>query len=461
MCAQVTSVDANSSWAAYEPNNDAPWDIRRVVHLHRRAGFGAPWDVLQRDLQAGPRAAVDRLLHGHTPDEQRSKEFEQMSRTIGDAAMASGSPGRLKAWWIYRMLFSPDPLGERLTLMWHNHFATSNRKVQDLVRMRQQNELLRKHCRAPFPELLAAVIKHPALLMWLDADSNRKGQPNENLARELMELFTLGIGNFTEADVKEAARALTGWTIIGKEFGVQKKRHDSGEKTVLGQTAPLDGDDLLELLIGQPATSYRLAWRICQTFMGEDVVDEQALSQLAEAIARNGLDIGWGVETVLRSQLFFSPRNLRSRVIGPIQYIVGSLRAMELCHPPPSTLLLAEWSARMGEDLFYPPNVGGWSLGRAWLGTRTVIARGNFAHALAAGKLWNPTMESDFEKLLQIHEVDSSLEAVAAWLTTLLWGEAPIEVIEPIVSHIQLKRPMRPFANLISQLLARPENQLG
>ena len=130
-----------------------------------------------------------------------------MARIIGDAACASNDADRLKAWWLYRMLLSPDPLGERLTLLWHNHFATSNRKVQDLVFMREQNELLRKHALAPFGELLAAVVKHPAMLVWLDADSNRAGHPNENLARELMELFTLGIGHYTEADVQAAARA--------------------------------------------------------------------------------------------------------------------------------------------------------------------------------------------------------------------------------------------------------------
>ena len=156
-----------------------------------------------------------------------------MARTIGDAAVASGNPNRLKAWWLYRMLFSPDPLGERLTLMWHNHFATSNRKVQDLALMREQNDLLRQHARATFGELLHAVVKHPAMLVWLDADANRKGHPNENLARELMELFTLGVGNYTEDDVQAAARALTGWTVVGGRFGFRETRHDDGEKVFL------------------------------------------------------------------------------------------------------------------------------------------------------------------------------------------------------------------------------------
>ena len=248
MCPLPTSIDSNSPWAPYKPSGTTPWDLGRVVHLHRRAAFAAPWGDLQRDLADGPQAAVDRLLKGRAP-EDTSEDFEKMARTIGDAAMASGSPGRLKAWWLYRMLMSPEPLGERLTLMWHNHFATSNRKVKDLVRMREQNERFRKHARAPFGELLDAVVKHPAMLVWLDADSNRKGHPNENLAREMMELFTLGVGNYTEDDVKEAARALTGWTVVGGQLGFREARHDDGEMTVLGKRRKLTGDDLIVAIV--------------------------------------------------------------------------------------------------------------------------------------------------------------------------------------------------------------------
>src|SRR5262245_20291420 len=169
MCAQESTLSAGANWAMYEPSDEAPWNLRRVVHLHRRAALAAPWDALQRDLSEGPRPSVDRLLRAPQPSEE-SARFEALAGTIGDAAAASGDAGRLKAWWIYRMLTSPDPLGERLTLMWHNHFATSNRKVQDLARMRDQNDVFRGHARAPFGELLSAVLKQPAMLVWLDAE---------------------------------------------------------------------------------------------------------------------------------------------------------------------------------------------------------------------------------------------------------------------------------------------------
>ena len=188
MCPLPTNTNSTSAWSTYEPTDSVPWDLSRVVHLHRRAGLSANWTEIQQDLKDGPTASIERVLRGHKEND-KSSDFERMAQNIGDAAMASGSPGRLKAWWLYRMLLSPDPLSERLTLMWHNHFATSNRKVQDLVQMREQNELFRKNCRASFTELIESVIKHPAMLAWLDADSNRKGHPNENLARELMELI--------------------------------------------------------------------------------------------------------------------------------------------------------------------------------------------------------------------------------------------------------------------------------
>lgn len=206
----------------YQPTAEKPWTMRRVVHLHRRAGLGASWKDIQRDLRDGPQAAVDRLLAGkrkHQPS-AATNEFEQLSSVIGDAAVGSRDINRLKAWWLFRMLLTPDPLAERLTLMWHNHFATSNAKVADVGLMRQQNEIFRQLARAPFREMLHGVMKDPAILVWLDADANRKEHPNENLARELMELFSLGVGNYSETDVREAARALTGWSVSRDKFRI-------------------------------------------------------------------------------------------------------------------------------------------------------------------------------------------------------------------------------------------------
>src|SRR3954447_9937841 len=183
-------------WAQYVPDDDAPWDLRRVVHLHRRAGFAATWDEIRRDLKDGPGPAIDRLLAGKAPARGVPDGFAAFADRLADLALAAPEPNRLKGWWVYRMLFGPDPLTERLTLMWHNHFATSAAKVGMAVF--RQNEIFREFARAPFGELLGRVVRDPALLLYLDAQVNRKGHPNENLGRELMELFTLGIGHYTE-----------------------------------------------------------------------------------------------------------------------------------------------------------------------------------------------------------------------------------------------------------------------
>src|SRR5438067_4870672 len=222
-------------WAPYAPDDKTPWDLRRVVHLHRRAGFAATWQEIQRDLKDGPKASIVRLLQGKARSQGVPEDFVAVAAKLGRLAAEAGDLGRLKAWWVYRMLFGPDPLAERLTLLWHNHFATSEDKVRSLAAMRRQNETFRKLARAPFGKLLNAAVREPALLLYLDAPSNRKGAPNENLARELMELFTLGVGPYSEADVKEAARALTGWTVEEGQFAEETARHDDGDKTLLGK----------------------------------------------------------------------------------------------------------------------------------------------------------------------------------------------------------------------------------
>ncbi len=363
----------------------APWDLRRVVHLHRRAGFAATWAEIQRDLKDGPEASINRVLAG-TSRMAALEEFESTSNLLADAAVASNDVNRLRAWWIFRMLASPDPLGERLTLTWHDHFATAVSKVEDLALMRRQNDTFRRLARAPFGELLNASVREPALLFYLDAPSNRKDHPNENLARELMELFTLGIGNFTEADVKEAARALTGWTVDDGAFREVPSKHDAGEKTLLNRKGRWATSDVLEILLDRPSTARRIARRICDLFMGERALEESATIALAEELSRNRLDIGHTVETVLRSSAFFASRNIGSRVVGPVEFVIGACRALVPGQEMPSTLLLADWSARLGQELFEPPNVGGWPGGRAWLTPRSLMGRANFAAALVEGR---------------------------------------------------------------------------
>ncbi len=423
-----------SAWSPYKPNDAAPWNLERVVHLHRRAVFAATWKEIERDLREGPEPAVTRLIEGKARLEGVPDDFESIAAVIGQAAVDSSSAARLKAWWLYRCLFSPHPLQERLTLMWHNHFATSNLKIDDLRLMKRQNETFRKLAFAPFGDLLRELLRDPALLNWLDAPANRKEHPNENLARELMELFTLGIGHYTEDDVKQAALALTGWTVRNGEFHDQPAAHDNGSKTILGQTGNWSGGDLATILLEQPATAQRLAWRLTSEFCGEGVVGDDALAELADHLRQHQLDIRRGVETILRSELFFSQANIGSRVCDPVSFVIAPLRGLECWRDPPSTLVLAEWIGRMGEDLFYPPNVGGWPGGRAWLSTRAVVARANAMAALVTGKLNAPVHAPDFGGLAAKLANESDPVEAGRFFARLLFGRVDEETIRKTTS---------------------------
>jgi uncharacterized protein (DUF1800 family) len=407
-----------SPWTPYRPSDAEPWNLERAWTLRRRAGFAATWAELARDLADGPEKAVDRVLNGSCRLDGVPSDFARTADLLGDAASGSSDPRRLQAWWLYRCLFTPDPLQERLTLAWHDHFATSQHKVDDVGAMQRQNAAFRKLGRGPFGDLLRALLRDPALLVWLDAPSNRKEKPNENLARELMELFTLGVGRYSEDDVKEAARALTGLGVSQGKFAMRADRHDDGVKTVLGKTGNLDPDALADHLLAQPAVADRLAWRLCNTFLGEGVVDAPARAVLAEQLRDDGLHVGRAVETILRSRIFFEPRNLHARIGDPVGFVVGSVRALECFAPkPPSTLLLAEWTERLGQSLFFPPNVGGWPGGRSWLSGRSVVARSNFAAALVEGRLHAdgkaPDLAGLAERNAKTREPDAALKFFA------------------------------------------------
>lgn len=445
----------------YEPTEQAPWNVQRVVHLHRRAGFAATWQEVQRDLKDGPEAAIDRLLSGKAYSVGVPDDFDAMSQVIGDAAVAAGNPNRLKAWWLYRMIFSPDPITERLTLMWHNHFATSNLKVADVHVMQRQNEIFRVSARKPFGELLMQVVKDPAILIWLDADSNRKQHPNENLAREVMELFSMGVGNYSEEDVKEAARALTGWTTKKGSFRYVEDYHDDGEKTLLTRTGPYGGDDVLQIVLEHPATAKRIAWRLCDQFFGEGVLGEELVDELATELATRKLDVGWAVEAILRSDTFFASNNIGTRVLGPIEYVVGAVRALEMFDPPPSTLVLSEWTARLGQDLFYPPNVFGWPGGREWITTRAMIGRAAFASELARGSMRRPKKPVDVAKLID-HVDGNDKYAIADFAARLLVPGSTEGLCQRICDGVLANQdkgdiPRRMF----EAILASPEAQLA
>jgi uncharacterized protein (DUF1800 family) len=452
-----------SPWAPYRPSVSAPWNLERAWTLRRRAGFAATWSELERDLAGGPGPAVDRVLGGECRTQGVPADFARTADLLGDSASGAADVSRLQAWWLYRALFTPDPFTERLTLAWHDHFATSQRKVDDVAAMYRQNETFRRLGRGPFGELLHEMLRDPALLIWLDAPSNRKGKPNENLARELMELFTLGAGRFTESDVKEAARALTGLAIVQGHIHVKTTDHDNGDKTILGKTAPFDADALADHLLAQPAAADRLAWRLCATFLGEGVADVSAQAGLADLLRRDGLHIGRAVETILRSALFFSNKNLHARVADPVGFVVGSVRALEVFAPPPSTLLLAEWTGRLGQELFFPPNVGGWPGGRRWLPGRGIVARANFAAALALGRIGAVATPPDLAARATGNGRGKDPAAALGFFGELLGGRRLDQTLTTSIWQSAAGTGSDPerLNRAVALLLSRPESQLN
>ena len=425
-----------SAWDLYQSTLADPWDLRRVVHLHRRVIFGASRSEIERDLADGPHAAVTRILDGTVRSEGVPDHFEDLSGIIGLSAVDSASLDRLRAWWLYRCLYSPDPLRERLTLMWHNHFATSNVKVNDIRLMKLQNETIRASAFGPFSNLLRAMSHDPALLIWLDAPLNKAGIPNENLAREMMELFALGTGHYQEIDVREAARALTGCTVRNASFQMNDEMHDVTDKTILNRTGSWNVNDFIDILLEQDAAAERLAWRLITEFFGENVVDAAATEELSQGLREHGLDIRWGMETILRSQLFFSNANIQSRISDPVSFLLMPLRALECWRSALSTLVLAEWLGRLGQALFEPPNVGGWNGGRNWLSTRTIIARANYVTTIAEGRLASPVRPPSWKECIGIQRDPKEMQDSVRSLSQLLFG-MDVPAITSVSNEIQ------------------------
>jgi hypothetical protein len=372
---------AKGPWAPYRPTDRDLWDLRKVAHLHRRAGFGPTRAELLRDLKAGPAASVDRLLKPPA-----NAGTERVAGLLARGARHSGDSERLKGWWLFRILHGADPLREKMTLFWHNHFATSNAKVNSVSLMFRQNELFRRHALGRFADLLTGVIADPAMLIWLDGAANRKGKPNENLAREFLELFTLGIGHYREADVRAVARAFTGWAGDPEAgFRFHPSRFDSDVKTFLKQRGAWKRADVVRITLEQPAAAEFLCRKLYTFLVSEQETPAPALIRpLADELRRSRYSIAHVVGIILRSRHFYGPAAYRQRVKGPVEFSAGLVRALEPAERiNPLTLALA--CERQGQELFYPPSVKGWDGGRGWINSASLLQRGNWASQFVWG----------------------------------------------------------------------------
>jgi hypothetical protein len=389
----LDKLDPVHAWQPWQPDARQPWGVKWAGHLYRRAAFGATWDELQTARRDGPEKTIARLLAG-APGQA---EFEHLMDELAPETLPEeGNTGGLQGWWLYRMLKTFHPLRERMTLFWHNHFATSIVKVQDPALMWQQNRLIRKHALGKFGPFLLAMSKDPAMLIWLDSNSNVRGKPNENYAREVMELFTLGVGHYTEKDVREAARCFTGWHTSPARclprhgapqprFLFNRFQHDDGVKTLLGRTGNWDGGDVVRILLEQPACALFLVRKLYRAFVSEgETPPDRLLEPLAEQLRKSDYDIGAVVGTILRSRHFFSEHAYRRRIKGPAEFVVGMLRSLE-AELDGMAVPLAALLDGLGQTLFAPPNVKGWDGGRAWLNSATLLTRHNLAWKVLQG----------------------------------------------------------------------------
>jgi Protein of unknown function (DUF1800) len=371
----LTQVDPAEAWQPWMHDQRQRFDAKWAGHLFRRAAFGASPDEVRKAVRDGPDATLDRLFSG---DPRAAARLELLDAT-GEEFAKADETDKLRAWWVSAMLHGGHPLREKMVLFWHNHFATSVAKVQSGLLIFRQNQLLRMHALGRFGPLLTGISRDPAMLVWLDSNQNVKSHPNENFAREVMELFTLGVGNYTEKDVPEAARAFTGWHVDreSQHFELDAAEHDDGPKTILGRTGKWDGDDVLRVLMAQPACARFLAAQLYRYFVSETDPPKGLLEPLADELRRNDYDIGAAVKTMLRSRLFFSDHAYGKRIKSPVEHVLGTAKA---AWPGPfPSIGLAKSLDEMGQSLFAPPNVKGWTGGKNWLTDATILARHNFA----------------------------------------------------------------------------------
>ena len=415
---------APPSWTGdLSPVSAADWTPERAAHLASRTGFGATPEDIARLAALTPAEAVRALVRGGAPGEadglapfdasgvhdpglepfppsrpattrlarERGEALGVKVKPSGDRPLqpvvnrffywlraSSLETDRLAYWWAGRMLSGVHPLREKMALFWHGHFAVSEAKIRDYRKHEHLLGVLHRHGRGDFRELLVAAARSPAMLSFLDAGVNVKGAPNENFAREIMELFTMGVGNYGENDIREAARAFTGWNYRDMDFVVDAALHDDGAKTVLGETAAFDGVAVIDLILRQPVTAEFVAAKIHRYLVREEVAPELR-AELGAVLRDSGYDIGALLETILLSRDFYAAPSVATRIRGPVETMIATYRLLGLERVPgaPDFNLAA---GELGQRLFRPPTVAGWAGGRAWITPGLLLARGNFVY---------------------------------------------------------------------------------
>ncbi len=409
-----------SAWAGdLSPIGAGDWNHARAAHLLERAGFGGSPEDVARFAAMSPQRAVDALVDyealpddlppfdasgvwdpGMDPFPPSRAEAVRIARERGESlgvkVLPDGAQRRLQPivdkffysltannietqrlglWWANRMLATRRPLEEKLTLFWHGHFATANNKVRDARMMQRQNEMLRARASGSLRDLLVGILKDPAMLVFLDNGENIKARPNENFGRELLELFTMGVGHYTERDVREAARAFTGWTNDALAFRFDAAQHDFGEKTFLGRTGALDGENVIDTILAQPVTGEFIAAKLYRFFAREEVPAAVA-ADLGRTFRDNGYQIKPLLKRMFLSRDFYGPAAVGTQIKTPVHLVVSTYRKLGL-QEVPTIPDFGRMTSSLGQSLFNPPNVAGWAGGRTWITPSTLLQRGN------------------------------------------------------------------------------------
>ncbi|HUR28993.1 MAG TPA: DUF1800 domain-containing protein, partial [Planctomycetota bacterium] len=366
-----------------------PWDARSVEHVLNRAGFGATPADIEAALAQGREAFFTQLFAGFAPD-AAPFEIEQPERPTPEERRAMTEEQRREAyrrvrradnaqlieyagWWFDEMRSQRHPLRERMVLFWHGFFTSSAKEVKNGEAMIRQNQLFRQQALGSYAELLHAIVRDPAMLVYLNNTKNTRAAPNENLARELMELFSLGEGHYTEDDVKEAARALTGNMERDAEFVFNRRQHDAGKKQVLGVTGALDADQLVDILLAQDACPRWVSGKLLEHFEGR-APSKARVEEYARFLRAQGYRIDAFLKKLFDDPAFYGADVVGQRIVGPVEFMVSNCRRLGV--DPPGGVIAAG-AAQIGQQVFGPPNVKGWDGGRAWITTSTFLQRGN------------------------------------------------------------------------------------
>lgn len=416
----------HSQWAGdLEPVGNADWNYERAAHLAERAGFGATPKQIQQLAALSPEEAVDQIVDYEQIDPSGLEPFDEsglwdpgmdpfppsraetvrIARARGAAlgvnVLPEGSSRRLQPvvdkffyglranvletkrlamWWADRMVRTPRPLEEKMTLFWHGHFATSESKVRDYRMLLAQNRMFRELATGNFRDLLMGIMRDPAMLVYLDNGQNVRDHPNENFGRELLELFTMGVGNYTELDIREASRAFTGWTNDVLSFRFDTDNHDDGPKRFLGREGKFGGEEIVDIVLEQPVTAQFIASKVYR-FLVRENLSNSTRARLGALFRDSGYELKPLLKAIFLSRDFYSQPSVATQIKSPVHLFVSTYRKLGLAKAPtvPDFNLL---TGRLGQLLFYPPNVAGWSGGRTWITPATLLDRGNAMHSV-------------------------------------------------------------------------------